>query len=188
MTSKYSIRKRLLKQRSSLDKSTVKNLSHFIQKTVLSSNSFMNSRTIAVYDAIHNEVHTDKIIELALQSNKDVYFPHWNPDQSAIRFFRVDDVSELKETLWGTHEPEPDSSREASPTALDLIIVPGVVFDMNGHRLGYGYGGYDRILSGIAHRAWGLAYDFQVLDSLPVEPHDVACARVITEKRLIEQS
>jgi 5-formyltetrahydrofolate cyclo-ligase len=188
ITSKDTIRKRLLKKRSLLDKMTVKNLSHFIQEEALASNTFKNSRIIAVYDAVRNEVRTDDIVKVALQANKDVYFPQWNPETCDIRFFKVDDLSELQETSWGTREPKPDPSREISRLAFDLIIVPGVVFDKRGYRLGYGYGGYDRILAGIADRAWGLAYDFQLLDRLPIEPHDVACARIITEKRLIELS
>lgn len=188
MSSKNSIRQRLLSKRSSLDESTVQNLSGFIQDAVIASAQFMNSRTIAIYTAIRNEVRTDRIADVSLLTGKRLYFPRWYPKHTAIRFFEVTNVNQLETTTWGTQEPPAISSKENTQFDFDLILVPGVAFDKNGHRLGYGYGGYDRVLAGISQRAWGLAYDLQVVDSIPVEPHDVPCAQIITEKRWIQHS
>lgn len=185
MTTKETIRKRLLKRRKSLDDLTVKNLSHFAQEAILSSNAYKNSLKIAVYYATHNEVSTNLIIETALRENKSLYFPHWYPEHALIRFFHVEDISQLELKPWGIREPRPDLCPENVRFDFDLILVPGIAFDRHGYRLGYGVGGYDRILSGIAIRAWGLAYDFQVLDSLPVDPHDVPLSEIVTEKGTI---
>lgn len=182
MTSKETIRQRLLKRRKSLDDLTVRNLSHFAQEAILSSNIYKNSRHIAVYHAIRNEVSTDLIIERALSGNKSLYFPHWDPEHSLIRFFHIEDIGQLEQKSWGTREPSPDLCKENVRFDFDLILVPGIAFDRQGYRLGYGFAGYDRILSGIADRAFGLAYDFQVLDSLPIDPHDVPLSEIVTEK------
>ncbi len=186
MADKDSIRQQILKKRTSLDAATVRNLSHFIQEAVLESNQFKNSSKIAVYDGIRNEVRTNKIIRLSMKSGKEVFFPHWDPDQLAIRFFKATDITQLEKKNWGTREPQPDPDTEISVQELDFILIPGVSFDKQGYRLGYGYGGYDRVLAGVTHRSCGLAYDFQIVDQLPIEPHDVPCAQVITEKRHIE--
>ncbi len=186
MPDKDSIRKQLLKERHSLDDSSAKNLSHFIQESVISSNVYMNSRNLAVYSPIQNEVATDKIVANALLANKNVCFPTWEPEHSIIHFFQVHDTEQLKPTAWGTLEPDARTHDEVSRYELDLIIVPGVVFDRRGYRLGYGHGGYDRVLAGLSTRALGLAYEFQIVDRLPVEPHDVPCTHVVTEMNLIE--
>ncbi len=186
MSDKASIRQRLLSQRLALDASTVQNLSQFIQAAVLESNPYRNSRCLAVYDAIRHEVATDKIIQDALQSDKEVCFPHWNPDNAEIRFYHVTDLDELELKAWGTREPVPSDLAHRVLEEIDLVLVPGIAFDKDGYRLGYGYGGYDRILGTVANRAWGLSYDCQIVDSLPAETHDIPCTRVITEKRLIQ--
>ena len=72
------------------------------------------------------------------------------------------------------------------PTRLDLILVPGVAFDLHGHRLGRGKGYYDRLLRGLGATTCGVAFDQQIVAGIPVEPHDVRVNRVLTPTRWIQ--
>jgi 5-formyltetrahydrofolate cyclo-ligase len=69
---------------------------------------------------------------------------------------------------------------------LDLALVPGLAFDARGHRLGRGKGFYDRLLAGFPGRTVGVAFDFQVVAQVPVEPHDIALNAVVTPTRWLE--
>ena len=77
--------------------------------------------------------------------------------------------------------------REFNPDKLDLVIVPGIAFDKKGHRIGYGYGYYDRFLKTIKKKAVkiGLAFDFQLIESIPEEEHDVPMNIVVTDKEIL---
>lgn len=92
-----------------------------------------------------------------------------------LRFFRVDNcVKELSKSKWGILEPDPQQCEEIKYDQLSAVIVPGVAFSADGHRLGYGKGYYDRFLSLLpGHVATiGLGFREQLLDCLPIEPHD----------------
>jgi len=70
-----------------------------------------------------------------------------------------------------------------------LILVPGIGFDKNGHRLGHGMGYYDKLLENVNH-SWivGLAFEFQILETIPTEKHDIPVNKIITEERTITYS
>ena len=140
---------------------------------------------LALYSPIHNEVETQAIRKSAWKRQQDLCLPQWDPAKAQIRFYSVRPDSQLHNTHWGTQEPIPDRQNERALQDLDLIVVPGVVFDRDGYRLGYGYGGYDRILASYTGLTIGLAYTIQVVDTLPHEPHDIPCTHVITESGVL---
>lgn len=84
----------------------------------------------------------------------------------------------------GIREPRPDCE-PAAGTAIDLVLVPGVAFDLQGHRLGRGKGYYDRLLRVIGGVKCGVAYDEQLVPHLPVEPHDYRLDCIVTPTRWI---
>ena len=82
--------------------------------------------------------------------------------------------------------PEPQGKTTIAPESLDLVVVPGVGFDRQGHRIGYGLGYYDRTLSTCANAKFvGLAYSFQVVERLPEEKHDIRLDYLVTECEMI---
>jgi 5-formyltetrahydrofolate cyclo-ligase len=84
-------------------------------------------------------------------------------------------------------EPRQDTIKEIPIESIDLILVPGVVFDIHGNRIGHGKGYYDRLLNdtqNIPHV--GLAFGFQIVDAVPVEGHDLPVDIIVTEERIIE--
>jgi 5-formyltetrahydrofolate cyclo-ligase len=85
-------------------------------------------------------------------------------------------------SAYGIAEPDPNLCREADPEFIDLIIIPGSVFDQYENRMGYGKGCYDRFLAELPQKAFklALAYDFQVLPCIPADPTDVKMDKILT--------
>ena len=93
----------------------------------------------------------------------------------------INDWEELSEGSFGILEP-----RTVSVIDVDLVVVPGMAFDINGNRLGHGRGFYDAILANFNKKAIALAYETQIIKRVPVFDHDVKVDKIITEKRTID--
>ena len=98
---------------------------------------------------------------------------------------RINDFDELNfRNKYNILEPE-NYNKKIDKNKIDLVIVPCVVFDRNGYRCGYGKGYYDVFLSGMKPKTIGLAFNVQVVDTIPMEEHDVKLDKIITEKEII---
>ncbi len=140
---------------------------------------------IMIYYSVRNEVVTTGIIQKLLENDKTVALPICIADRN-LRAGLITSCDQLVSAKFGLFEPKPDSETIA-PEQLELIIVPGLAFDIYGHRLGQGAGYYDRFLTRAFNAVIiGLAYDFQVLSEIPTEKHDVAIDAIITPTRVIE--
>ncbi|CAG1066663.1 5-formyltetrahydrofolate cyclo-ligase [uncultured bacterium] len=186
---KELIRKKLLEKRRSMVFETVYELSLRAQKRLVGASVFNEARKVCLYCSFQNEVLTDEVFERARALGKEVFYPRVvaSGPKKRLGFFRVHGLEEL---LPGAYEiPEPHAGAElASPEGFDLIVVPGVAFDEQGGRLGFGKGYYDMALEGATGRIVALAYEFQVLkkEGIPVEPHDVTVSAIVTDERVIE--
>lgn len=181
--SKQDIRSFLLKKRLSLRPKSINAKSNKVSKILFKIKPFAVSKKIALYFPIKNEVNTQLIFQNSRYLNKDIYLPRVNG--SLLDFHKVESLSDLK--LGSFNVPEPDPSwKKINPLELDLIIVPGIGFDVHGNRLGYGKGFYDRVLPG-AHkkRIYGLSYSFQVLDFIPHDESDISMGFIVTENGLM---
>lgn len=183
---KDSLRQRILTARSQFDAHTIHHRSGVIQRALLQSSAFENADKIAAYSPIRNEVETQAIAEGAWKMGQQIFFPRWNPETRSISLAQAEADTPLIKMPWGTMEPEVEADELFPANEMDLIIVPGVVFDEQGFRIGYGYGGYDRFLKHFEGARVGLAFEMQVVDSLPRDTHDIACTQVISETRIIE--
>lgn len=156
------------------------------QKKLLESRFFQAAYRVSLYASFRNEVLTDDVFQKAIEEGKEVYYPRvTSGSDGRLGFFKVRDLKELSP---GRYEiPEPGSAEDRiDPLTFDLVVVPGVAFDLRGARLGYGKGYYDRVLGQFKCRIVGLAFDFQVLnETIPIETHDVKVTAIVTEKRVI---
>lgn len=185
---KELIRKKLLEMRRSMAFETVYALSLKAQKRFLDSTFFREAGKISLYCSFQNEVLTDEIFEEARILGKEVYYPRVvaSGGKGVLEFFRVGNLAELSPGAYEIPEP-PGHAEPVSPDSFDLIVVPGVAFDGQGGRLGFGKGYYDMALSGAGGRKVALAYEFQVLkEQIPVEPHDVTVSAIVTDGRVID--
>lgn len=189
MKQKNEIRKKILSIRNNLTRETARDKSKFIINKFLSTEEFLISKNIMVYMDFKNEVNTKELIQYMLQSNKNVIIPYTDMVNIKIIPVEIKSLDDLVYCKYGYLEPKKECiNNPFSEDQIDLIVVPGVVFDKNRNRVGFGKGYYDKLLSkrrsGV--KAIAFAYDFQVLESVPFEEHDIKMDKIITENEVIE--
>ena len=155
------------------------------QERCLALEEFASARSVALYSPIRNEVDTSLLLARALADGKRVYYPAVAGEM--LEFRRITDQSELICASFGICEPLPDAEL-SQPEDIDLFLVPGVAFDTEGRRIGYGKGFYDKALHNLEGRGRliGLCYDFQLIDPIPGAPHDVLMDKVVTDRRVVD--
>lgn len=143
---------------------------------------------ILFYAPVGDELDLWPLLLGALTEGKTVALPRFVAAASAYEAAGVSDPArDLRPGRFGIREPGPGCP--AIPlNRLDLILVPGIAFDLCGHRLGRGQGFYDRLLSRVSGLKCGVAFDEQVVPALPVEPHDVRVDCILTPTRWLRLS
>ena len=148
-----------------------------------------NSRTISTYLHIGSEVRTNSVVEWAIQNSKRVIVPVTDRTSKRLIFSELKDPErELEKGNYGIPEPKPEFRRPVPLEKADVILVPGVAWDMEGYRIGYGAGYYDRSINSL-HRhivKLGLAYEFQILSKIPRSSFDRRVNKMVTEERSID--
>jgi 5-formyltetrahydrofolate cyclo-ligase len=158
-----------------------------IQAAAIDVVAYRNAHAVVLYSPVQNEVDTAAILSHALGSNKRVFYPKLSIER-ATGFARIRSRSELVPGPHGILEPA--GHELLAPVAGEKLIVflPGLLFDRQGNRLGRGGGWYDRALRELDNRGFyvGLAYEFQLVDSLPAECWDQRVHLIITEKSRVD--
>jgi len=186
---KQTLKAEIYDKRNSLSTEEIKEKSLKIKNNLLSSNEFKNSKNIMFYMSFKKEADTQRIIkELLKTKEKKILVPYIIKRDLRLHVSELKDFNELEPKTFGILEPKEAYTREFNPDKLDLVIVPGIAFDKTGHRIGYGYGYYDRFLKTIKKDAIkiGLCYDFQLVEKIPEEEHDVPMDIIITDKDVIK--
>jgi 5-formyltetrahydrofolate cyclo-ligase len=143
---------------------------------------------ILFYASFGSEVDTWGMMEDALKRGKKVALPRVGEDCGGLSAREIRDLHrDLHAGYRGIPEPLEDGSPAVKEDQMGLIIVPGLVFDDRGYRLGYGKGYYDRFLFSLSRKvpSVGLAFDFQVVPALPVSPSDYPLDLIVTDERII---
>ena len=185
---KKAIRAKLLLQRGALPVEICQEKSRQISNRLLTSPEFKAARVIQCYLANATEVQTTWVIQEALRLKKRVVAPVIHSNNRLLSLSELADLNpnRLQPGPFGILQPRVPSLREVRASEVDLWIVPGVGFDEEGNRLGFGGGYYDRSLADRRGEAIGLAFDFQMVEkSLPVEENDRPVDQIITESRTI---
>ncbi len=186
---KSALRRRILQARMAEPDKEEK--SRIILEQVFQLPQFQQARTVEFYVDVGSEVRTRPFLPQALALGKRVAVPYCDRDESGeegLRLFLLRDLSELERGAYGVWEPQAAlrelADRRCRVEEVDLMLVPGVVFDHRGGRIGRGGGHYDRLLRHVRPDCWlvGLAYECQVVEEVPMEPHDVYLDLVITER------
>lgn len=185
---KEKIREQILSKRHVLSKTDTAAKSKKIFHKLIAVSEFKKAKIVMFYVSKDNEVSTLQAIDHALKNKQTVCVPKIDAVNHLLHPVVIRDPStDLKKGHFGVHEPVFDIGKLVPIHNIDLIIVPGIAFDMRGHRLGWGKGYYDRFLEKAEkiHKI-GLAFEFQVVPLLPKDKHDVPVDKVVTEKRMIE--
>lgn len=149
---------------------------------------FKKAKNILFYASIkeEGEVDTWRLIKKYIQI-KNLFFPRVQSNSKILEICQIKNTSQLQAGYKKILEPHGDCKKIA-PKKIDLVIVPGLAFDKQGNRIGYGDGFYDRLLKKMKCPAIALAYEFQIVQSVPGEKHDVKIDQIITEKKSIKIS
>lgn len=177
---KAALRRRILALRRALPPEKKSEAAYSIAEKILYEKAWQTASCIAFYLPLPDEVSTFPLLESAWRSGKTTVAPIVQND--TLVFGKFSSRSELVPGPWGISQPALKNS--VPDSAIHLILVPGIAFDLDGYRLGYGGGFYDRYFQNSRALRWGLAFDFQLLPALPRMEHDVPVDKIFTELRL----
>lgn len=187
------LRRFFLEQRDQLPLGERDAGSEQIFNTFVSLPLFQEKHIFFIYCHYRSEVRSIPLLARCLMMGKTVSVPLSQPQQAQMEAVVITDlIHDLSPGYLGIPEPLPSVARDRIllPASIDVAVIPGVVFDRCGHRLGYGMGFYDRFLALAAPQAIriGLAFSCQLVDRIPVQPHDVPMDMVLTEREVLSWS
>ncbi len=137
---------------------------------------------IGVTVSSEREWDTRTIIEKAWEEGKRVCVPKSDHQTKGLDFYELTSFNQLEKGYFGIEEPLPEKTKRLNPEEIKLLIVPGLIFTPAGYRIGYGGGYFDRFLSDFKGPTVSLLHSNQLVDSFPIEPHDVPVDFLITEE------
>lgn len=195
---KRKIKAEIFEKRKALSKEEINLRSEKIKEKLYSLEEFKKAKNIMIYAPFNNEVDTIGIIREFFKKNgnnnikkiiasKKIIVPYIIKNNPILQLSELESMDDLEPKTFGILEPKEDKIRKFDADKLDLVIVPGIAFDKCGHRIGYGRGYYDKFFGHLGEKAkkMALAFDFQIIDKILEEKHDVAMDIIITEKNTI---
>ncbi|HKH10073.1 MAG TPA: 5-formyltetrahydrofolate cyclo-ligase [Rubrobacter sp.] len=183
---KAALRETILRRRGALPESERASLGGRIIGDVLDLRSYERSNVVLAYASFGTEIPTDRFLRRVLEDGKTLLLPRVGHDGLDLHEVR-DPAGDLAPGTWGIREPKPDLCPLADTHSVDFALIPGVAFDRRGRRLGYGGGYYDRLLAGALSNGTPLvsgAFEVQMVDEVPVGPHDASVDVVVTEEEI----
>ncbi|WP_304681279.1 5-formyltetrahydrofolate cyclo-ligase [uncultured Clostridium sp.] len=183
---KKVIREDIIKKRDNLSLDIKIEYDISIFNKLINSEAYKNSNKIFTYISFGNEIDTKEFIKYALNDGKEIYVPKTDKVNKEMMAVRIHSLDNMIEDNWGILEPK-YIDEEKICEDFDLIIIPGLAFDRNGNRIGYGGGYYDKYFSKIKNinNKVALAYDFQILDNIQSEIHDIKVDYIISNNETI---
>lgn len=183
---KKEIRSLILKKRMSMSFSEIQKKSTQIKERLFQMDEFKNAETVLFYVSYDNEVGTHEMIKESFTMKKRVAVPKTDVTSRTIICSSLVQWEDL--TTGGYHilEPRKGCISEVSPDSIDLMILPGIAFDLKGNRIGHGMGYFDRLLQKKNHAHHiGLAFELQIVENIIREKHDKKVEKIVTEDRII---
>ncbi len=184
MADKNTIRKQISATKKSMPLTEISEKSELICKRFMEQEFYKNADVIYLYAPYNQEIITWSILEDAVRSGKRAAVPRCFGD--VMEFFYITSKDELMPGAYGIPEPSGDMNMLVNEKDV-LLLMPGLAFDKNMGRIGYGGGFYDKYLD--SHKDTNfykaaLAYDFQLLDELPLEEHDYRVDALVTVSKV----
>ena len=180
MEEKKEIRKKIFKARKEHEDAWIQEKSRKITETLTQLPAFKNAGRILVYADYNHEVVTEYLIKEAWKAGKEVAVP--KVVGKDMIFYKLTDFSQLEPGYFGIPEP---ASGEIVDWPKALMIMPGVAFDVNCNRVGYGGGFYDRFLEKHPKiQRVAVGFSFQMLPEVPTEPTDIRPQVIVTEEQV----
>jgi len=180
---KEQVRKEILRKLNIQAREKALKKSDIIKEKLFSLPEFKKSKFVMLYASKSNEVNTDGIINGALKMGKRVALPRCTSQKGIVPKEIRNTHTDLEKGIYGIRQPR-KYQRNLEPRKINLVVVPGVAFDKKNRRLGRGKGYYDRFLEKLPRDkiSVGLAFDFQIVENLPEDSHDIPVSKVITDR------
>lgn len=173
---KKELRRSIREQKRAMTEEEIVSRSEALGKLFAASEAYKQAKTIYGYMPYNQEVRTVAMLEQALKDGKRVAVPKCYGDE--MKFIYLDDLTQVEKGYAGIPEPIADGPVADDKTAL--VLMPGLAFDPQGHRIGYGGGFYDKFLAAEPeHPTLALCYAFQMLPHLDTEEHDIPVNTVL---------
>lgn len=186
MNGKRDFRQQVYALRKIQDPEQVKRWNDRIKEQILESDMYIHAKSILIYASCNGEADTYGIMGHAIASGKTVAVPRVI-SKGVMEFVEINAVEDLEPGFKGIPEPNKSCTQVV---CCGLMIMPGVCFDLQGNRIGYGGGYYDRYLQ--EHetevRTCAIGFAFQMFEALPAEVHDRRPDKIITDSHNIEFS
>lgn len=187
---KAELRKKLLTQRQSLSSTVRDHANRQIAKAVIEHPVVQLAQVIMLYIDFRDEVSTSLIRRDLWKQGKRVVAPRTQVHERALIPLQIQNDDELVKGAYGIDEPLFVMDRIVAPEEIDVVLIPGAAFDVGGRRLGYGGGYYDRFLPTLRSDAVtiGIAFEFQLVEHVPAEVHDIRVDWIITESGIYQST
>lgn len=185
MNQKQQLRKEFISIRNNIKNKDEK--SNLIFEKVKLAEEYRTAQVIAMYKSLPSEVDTTELIKYSLDIGKMVALPKIEDDE--INFYKIDSLNKaFVKSEFGVEEPISNVKNYINKKEIDLVIVPGLCFDRENNRLGFGKGFYDKFLAGVKAKTFGICFEEQILSDgvLPIEKYDIKMKKIITDKNIYE--
>jgi 5-formyltetrahydrofolate cyclo-ligase len=180
---KKAFRNIYLTKRLKLSKKFTGQTSKKIAEKLLSLKEIAKSSTFSLYLPINNEIETNLIIDTLILKDARILVPAYFSGIKSYVLSRFVSWQDLEEGPFKIFQPT--EIKSVDPSLVEIAIMPGLAFSHKGVRLGYGKGVFDKLFAKSKALKIGLAYDFQIIDKIPKEEHDLIMDLVVTEKRVV---
>lgn len=189
---KAGMRARILERRNAMPPRERRARADRIIARLCALEEFSRARTVMAYSGFGSEIDTLPLLREILTLGKKLVLPRVSREQGMLVTYLVENLQDnLQSGTWGILEPNLDRCAPIDPVHVDLVIMPGVAFDRQGGRLGYGKGYYDKLLAACMTRGFkpvtvAAAFSDQLVESVPMEGHDVRVDVLVTEDEVLE--
>lgn len=175
---KDNLRKQYISIRKNIQNKKIK--SKIIMEKVTENTLYKNSKVVALYKSLDSEVDTDSLIDYTLKANKTVVLP--KVVKNELKFFKISSLDDnFIKSNFGVLEPIENEENFISKEKIDLVIVPGVCFDKNNNRIGFGKGYYDKFLKDTNLKTMAICFKEQITNEIPLAENDVKMQYIITD-------
>ncbi|MGC8852826.1 MAG: 5-formyltetrahydrofolate cyclo-ligase [Hydrogenobacter sp.] len=179
---KSELRREFLNKRDNISEEERSIYSERIKAKIKNLKEFKEAKSVLLYCPIRKEPDLTSLIWESLASKKLVLLP--KVEGQELKLYSITSQEDIKPGAFCI--PEPVGGKEFPPHDVELAIVPGVVFDRRGYRIGFGRGYYDRLLQKIVGVKMGVAYSFQVVEELPTDEWDQPVDVLVTESYILK--
>lgn len=185
MQEKKQFRSTMIKQLQSINKPLYEHMSYQIASQLYNDAAFISASHVGITISKFPEVDTYQIIRTAWQLDKKVSVPKCIPATRQMIFRELEQFNQLESVYSNLFEPIIEKTKQTDTEQIDLLLVPGLAFSPKGYRLGFGGGYYDRFLQHYSGQTISLGFSMQIQQQIPIENHDLAVQKIITNEGII---